>query len=110
MSVLTGARCKAGRHSGEWSDLDGRCRIFRTCDSCGKVEEKTLHAWGHFDYVAPDRCDQVHRCERCGLTESQGRHEWGPWQYNGEASNSPQVHVCRRCHEAERSLGRTSGL
>ena len=110
MSVLTRARCKAGRHSGEWSDPDRRCRTFRTCDSCGKVEEKTLHAWGQFDYVAPDRCDQGRRCERCGSTESQVRHEWGRWQYSeirkaqwgGEQLSSPQVRVCRRCHEAER--------
>ena len=50
MSVLTRGRCKAGRHSGEWWPPDGRCRTFRTCDSCGKAEEKTLHAWGQFDY------------------------------------------------------------
>src|SRR4051794_37534882 len=58
MSVLAKTKCKVGGHSGEWSLLDGRCTSFRTCDSCGKLEARALHAWGAFDYVAPGRCDQ----------------------------------------------------
>ncbi len=103
MGVLAKVRCRAGRHSGEWSDPDGRCRTFRTCDSCGIVEAKTLHVWGPFDYIAPDRCDQSHRFERCGATEFQVRHECGPWLYRGEEQISGQERVCKRCHEAERT-------
>ena len=103
MSVLAKARCKVGQHSGEWSNSDGRCTTLRTCESCGKVEAKTVHVWGPFDYAAPDRCDQRRRCERCGAAEFQVQHEWGPWLYCNLERTSPQERVCKRCHEAERT-------
>jgi hypothetical protein len=103
MSVLARGRCLVGRHSGEWSLPDGRCTTHRTCDSCGEVEAETLHVWGPFDYIAPDRCDQSHRCERCGAAEFRVRHEWGPWLYANLEQNAPQERVCKRCHEAERT-------
>ena len=103
MGVLTKVRCKAGRHSGEWSHPGRRCEIVRLCDSCGRRDEKTRHVWGRFAYVQAGRCDEIRRCERCGATESRDRHEWGPWLYLNTEMNSPQVHRCRRCHETERS-------
>ena len=76
---------------------------FRTCDRCGEAETRTLHGWGSFDYIAPDRCEQRRRCERCRGTDSRVRHEWGPWLYSNLEQNSPQERVCKRCREAERT-------
>ena len=103
MSVLAKAQCKIGRHTGDWSLPDGRCTSFRTCDSCGKRDAKTLHAWSRFDYVASGSCDQRRRCERCGATESRERHEWGPWLYTNLEQNAPQQRECKRCHKVERT-------
>ena len=103
MSVVARARCAFGRHSGEWSWPDSQCTMVRACDYCGTVEEKTVHSWGAFEYVAPGRCDQRRRCERCGGTESRVWHQWGPWVYGNLEMNAPQERVCRRCGEAERT-------
>lgn len=103
MSVFAKARCKLGRHSGDWSHPDGQCTMFRNCDSCGELEAKTAHTWSRFDYAAPDQCEQRCRCERCGATESRVWHQWGPWVYCNLEQNSPQKRVCKRCQETERT-------
>jgi hypothetical protein len=88
MGLLVKARCKVGRHSGEWSHPGSQCEIVRVCNSCGKVTEETHHVWGQFGYLNADRCDQTRRCERCGSTETRSRHEWGPWLYHDEQLSS----------------------
>jgi hypothetical protein len=103
MSLFGKAKCTMGRHSGAWSLPASRCEIVRTCDSCGKVEERSRHSWGQFGYVAGDQCDEVRRCQRCGMTESRVRHEWGPWLYLDEEVVTAQFHKCRRCHQTERT-------
>jgi hypothetical protein len=103
MSILSRALCMAGHHSGEWSHPGSRCESVRVCASCGKVDERTHHVWGQFDYVDPGRCEQVRRCERCGSAESRPWHQWGPWVYADEELITAQVHTCRRCHESERT-------
>jgi hypothetical protein len=103
MGILARARCKAGRHSGQWSHPGVQCEVVRVCDSCGKQERRTQHVWSPFGYVEPDRCEQARRCERCGTTESRIRHEWGPWFYLNNEFGSPQVHSCLRCRQSERT-------
>jgi hypothetical protein len=103
MSILATLKCKAGRHTGEWSLPDGKCACTRRCDSCGKLEKETHHVWGPFDYREADRCEQTRRCARCGATHSRSSHEWGSWHYLNTEFTSPQVHTCRRCRLTERT-------
>lgn len=103
MNVVAKLKCRAGRHSGEWSSPGSHCEIVRICSSCGKREEENRHNWGAFGFVENGGCEQTRRCARCGSTESRSSHEWGPWLYlNGEFT-SPQTHTCRRCGQTERT-------
>jgi hypothetical protein len=103
MTVVAKLKCRAGRHSGEWSNPGSHCEIVRICLSCGRREERNRHTWGQFGFVQTDGCDLIRRCARCGSTESRSSHEWGPWIYlNGEFT-SPQTHTCRRCGLTERT-------
>ena len=103
MSVFSRIMCKAGLHSGRWSNPGSRCETVRTCDSCGRTEERAHHIWGPFGYAKADECDQIRRCGRCGATESRLEHTWGPWVYLNTEFSSPQGHTCQRCHQTEKT-------
>ena len=103
MSAFRKIMCRAGLHSGQWSNPGSRCETVRVCDNCGCTDEKSRHTWGLFEYVNSDECDQVRRCRRCGSSESRQEHNWGPWLYLNTEFNSPQVHTCRRCLQTEKT-------
>lgn len=103
MSVLGKVLCAAGLHSGTWSYPGRRCETTRTCDRCGRAEEVVRHTWGQYGYGEAGRCDQARRCGRCGSVDHRTTHQWGPWLYLNTEFNSPQFHVCVRCHETERT-------
>jgi hypothetical protein len=102
MNLIAKLRCRAGLHSGEWSYPGGRCETVRVCVSCGKLDERSQHAWGRFADQA-GQCEQIRRCDRCGATEIQPRHEWGPWFYSDNEFNARQIRTCRRCRQTERT-------
>ncbi|SNS08305.1 hypothetical protein SAMN04488107_1255 [Geodermatophilus saharensis] len=106
MGRLARTSCRVLGHTGAWTCLGGGCLRVRTCRRCGEVEQEQEHAWGEFEYLTADRCEQERRCRRCGRAEARVLHRWGPWQYVGPDSfllKLQQVHTCRRCGVQEQT-------
>jgi hypothetical protein len=102
--LLGSAKCKVGKHEGEWRLVSpSRCELVQICERCGNERQKVEHAaWSSWEFTSerPDECEVERYCGRCREKDTGFRHEWSDWGYVRDGSCLVE-RVCSRCREKE---------